>query len=190
MISKLEINVTPCFSRHWPELTVFFNNSIILREEIVEEKTLSLDLEHKQSNQLRIGLANKRFGQDNVWDTVVDHEGNILSDLSLTLNDVLVDDTSIIDILIKNRYYADNTPGQPENSKKINTNNTMYYNGFFEFDYQLPLLNSIINQKFKMPIDSEKSYFSNYTKVFHYDEELILIEEIKNILNETKKLSG
>ena len=50
-------------------------------------------------------------------------------------------------------------------------------------NFSLPLYNNLTNQKFKRQIDHDKSYFSNYTKVFHYDEEQKIISELESILN-------
>ena len=60
----------------------------------------------------------------------------------------------------------------------------MNYNGYFTFSFDLPLYNSLINQKYKKPLDEKISYFSNYSKVFHYDEEKEVINSIYNILKE------
>ena len=46
------------------------------------------------------------------------------------------------------------------------------------------LINSLINKKYKVPLSDEFSYFSNYTKVFHYDDERKVINSIKDTLKE------
>lgn len=188
--SVLTIKIIPFYCNQWPELTVQFNDKNIFCKNISEEQTIDLILNHQSENRLKIGLSNKRFGIENIWDTQTDQDGNIISDLKLILVDVLIDGISIIDILLKNMYHTNNTSGQPQNNKKIYSDGNINFNGFFEFKYSLPLLNSIINQKFKIPVDNNVSYFSNYTKAFHYDNDLKIIEEIEEILNETKKLSS
>ena len=67
---------------------------------------------------------------------------------------------------------------------------TMNYNGYFTFGFDLPLYNSLINNKFKIPVDQDKSYFSNYTKVFHYDEEISIINSIKEKLKAVNEKSS
>lgn len=188
--SVLTIKTIPFYCNHWPELTVRFNNKNIFCSNISEEQTIKLNIDHCSKNRLEIGLSNKRFGAENVWDTQTDQDGNITDDLKIILVDVLVDDISIIDILLKNMYCVDNTLGQPFNNEKIYSEGTINFNGFFEFEYSLPLLNSIINQKFKIPVNNNVSYFSNYTKTFYYEEDLKIIKEIEKILDEIKKLSS
>jgi hypothetical protein len=39
-------------------------------------------------------------------------------------------------------------------------------------------------------MDQDVSYFSNYTKVFHYDEEIEMINSIKGILDKVNEKSG
>ena len=188
--SRLEIKVKSSYCNRWPQLTVTFNDNDIFSKDIIEKENIVLKLNHQSKNTLKIGLSNKSFGTDNVWDTQTDHDGNIIADLNLILEDVLVDDVSIIDILVKNMYFVDNTSGQPIQNEKIFSAGTINFNGFFSFEYSLPLLNSIINQKFKVPLDSSISYFSNYTKTFHYEDDLRIIKEIESILHETKKLGS
>lgn len=188
--SILEIKVKSSYCNRWPRLTVTFNDNDIFSKDIVEKENIVLKLNHQNKNTLNIGLSNKSFGTNNVWDTQTDQDGNIIADLNLILEDVLIDDISIIDILLKNMYFVDNTSGQPIQNEKIFCNGTINFNGFYTFEYSLPLLNSIINQKFKIPMDSSISYFSNHTKTFHYEDDLRIIQEIENILYETKKLSS
>ena len=66
----------------------------------------------------------------------------------------------------------------------------MNYNGYFFINFSLPLYNNLTNQKFKRQIDHDKSYFSNYTKVFHYDEERKIISELESILNNINEKSS
>lgn len=188
--SILEIKVKSSYCNHWPQLTVTFNNNDIFSKNIVEKEKIVLELNHQNKNTLKIGLNNKSFGTNNIWDTQTDQDGNIIADLNLILEDVLIDDVSIIDILFKNMYFVDNTSGQPIQNEKIFCDGTINFNGFYTFEYSLPLLNSIINQKFKIPLDNDMSYFSNYTKTFHYEDDLRIIQEIESILDETKKLSS
>jgi len=88
-------------------------------------------------------------------------------------------------MLFKNEFYVWRVEKQPTYfPDKVKSNGMMNYNGYFTFNFDLPLYNSLINKKYKVPFSDEFSYFSNYTKVFHYDEEKEIINSIKNILDE------
>lgn len=186
----LSLTVTPTYCNHWPELTISFNDIVEFQHVIDKSMQLNLSFEEQDFNRLTIGLSNKSFGENGMWDTAVNESGDIVNDLTLTIDEALINDVSIIELLIKNQYTVNKSPSQSNLDDIIYSNGTMYFNGYFTFEYTQPVLNSIINQKFKQPVNNEKSYFSNYTELFHYEKDLKLIEEITEILNEAKKLSS
>ena len=180
----LSLTVTPTFCNHWPELTISFNDIVEFRHTIDQTMQLNMSFDEKEQNKLTIGLSNKNFGENGVWNTTVDSENNIIEDLTLRIDEILINDVCIIDLLIKNQYNVIKSPSQQDLADKIYSDGTMYFNGYFVFEYTQPVLNSIINQKFKKSINKEKTYFSNYTELFHYERDLELIDEIFGIINE------
>ena len=91
----------------------------------------------------------------------------------------------------KNKFHIKLVDKQPSYYPTIvPSQGIMNYNGYFFVSFSLPLYNDLTNQKFKKQVDHDKSYFSNYTKVFHYDEEQKIISEIESILNNINEKSS
>jgi hypothetical protein len=181
---KLEIELEPSFCNSWPNIVVEFNKKLIFKDEICENKKLCLDLQDAlpSQNSLVIGMDNKSFGKNHVWDTI-SNNNMIVADKTLTINDCMLNDISIKDILLKNFFHIKRVDKQPSYfPDKIYSTGCMNYNGYFFLNFNLPLYNSLIDQKYKKEIDVSKSYFSNYTKVFHYEEEIELINKIEEKL--------
>lgn len=187
----LELKVSATYCNRWPTLWVDLNG-VTLTETVIDcPKTISVLLHSNlEKNKLSIGMKGKQFGEQNIWDTQVDEQGKIINDLQLVFDDVKLEDVSILDLLIKHQYYADDTHGQPIQNAPVLVDNKIGFNGSFTFEYTLPVLNSITNQKFKLPLNEDISYFSNYTALFHYEEDQRLINEIQDILDDVKKLSS
>ena len=63
------------------------------------------------------------------------------------------------------------------------THNTISFNGLYTLIFDQPVYDWLINNKFKKPVDDTIQYFSNFTTLFHYDNDKILIDEINEIIN-------
>ena len=185
-MSKLTIQLSSTYCNRWPEITVVVDDSAVYSCSVVKNKDITIDIPDSGKHKVEIGMLNKHFGINNVWDTKTDSGGNIVEDLTLTILDAQVDTVSIRDILLKNLFTVVKSSGQEFLDDQIYSDGTVNFNGKFVFEYTNPIMNSIINQKFKIPVDKNKSYFSNYTKIFHYEEEKCLINDIYRLLDEIK----
>lgn len=190
---KIEINLTGNFCNTWPNLIVELNKNKIYDGLIEENKTINIEYQDKEllekGNVFVIGMNNKRFGANRQWDTI-SKDNKIIQDKTIVLHSVKLDDVDCMP-LFKNKFHVKRTDRQPTYFPDVvESVDTMNYNGYFTFGFELPLYNSLINSKFKIPIDKDKSYFSNYTKVFHYDEEKSIINSIKEKLRTINEKSG
>ena len=187
---NLKLDATDC--NGWPNLIIEFNNKKILEKIIEKESTLEVELDNvlESNNQLIIGMNNKSFGRKGVWDTKTENN-KIIKDKTLTITSCKLNDVETKDLLIKNKFRVRLVDNQPEYYPTIiPSQGIMNYNGYFFINFSLPLYNNLTNQKFKRQIDHDKSYFSNYTKVFHYDEERKIISELESILNNINEKSS
>jgi hypothetical protein len=182
---KIEVEVVGSFCNTWPNLIIEINNEVIFDGLVEGKKHLALEFEEliEKNNVLVIGMNNKSFGQNKIWDTKT-KQNVILEDktirvLSLKLNGVECRD------LFGNKFYVKRTHKQPSYFPDVvDSVDTMNYNGYFTFSFDMPLYNSIINKKFKKDGGpTNASYFSNYTKVFHYEDEKKIIKDIYKILD-------
>ena len=186
----LELESTNC--NGWPNLIIEFNNKKIIEKIIEKESTLEVELDNvlKSNNQLTVGMNNKSFGRKGIWDTKT-KDNKIIADKTLTITSCKLNDVETKDLLIKNKFHIKLVDKQPSYYPTIvPSQGIMNYNGYFFISFSLPVYNDLTNQKFKKQVDHEKSYFSNYTKVFHYDEEQKIISEIESILNNINEKSS
>ena len=189
---KLTLKLESTSCNGWPNLIIEFNNKKILEKIIEKESTLEVELDNvlKTNNQLIIGMNNKSFGRKGVWDTKT-KDNKIIADKTLTVTSCKLDDVETKDLIIKNKFHIKLVDRQPSYYPTIvPTQGIMNYNGYFFVNFSLPLYNNLTNQKFKKQIDHDKSYFSNYTKVFHYNDEQKIISEIESILNNINEKSS
>ena len=128
-------------------------------------------------------MDNKSFGKNNIWDTKT--VGNkIVADKTIKLLSVELDGVECVD-LFTDTFYVKRSDRQPSYfPETIQSDNVMNYNGYFYLNFDLPLYNSLINKRFKQQVSDDISYFSNYSKVFHYEEEKKIINYIKDKLKE------
>lgn len=187
----LSLHLRPTYCNKWPTLIVDINNQNLMSKIINNEQVVDLEFNSVDGcNTISIGLDNKSFGINGIWDTEVDQHNTVLNDLTLELVDVKINDVSVLDILLKNKYQIQQQSGQDHLPNEIDNDNIMRFNGHFLFKYEEPLLNSIINQKWKQDVSNDKSYFSNYTTLFHYEEDLKLIKEIYKLIDEAEKFNS
>lgn len=189
---NFEIEVEPSFCNDWPKLIVEYNNDIIFDDICFKKKNYKFKLKknNKLKNFLAIGMNNKRFGKNHVWDTKI--ENNIITaDKTIKIIVCKLDDICVKDLLFKNFFQIKRVDKQPSYfPDKIYSQGIMNYNGYFFLNFDLPLYNCLITQKHKQKVNQQKSYFSNYTKVFHYDEEITLINEIEDKLKSLNEKSN
>ena len=190
---NIEIKCTGNFCNTWPNLIIELNKNKIYDGFVEGEETINIEHDDKEllqkGNVFVIGMNNKRFGGNRIWDTI-SKNNKIIKDKTIVLHSVSLDGVDCMS-LFKNKFYVKRADKQPTYFPDVvESVNTMNYNGYFTFGLDLPLYNSLINNKFKIPIDKDKSYFSNYTKVFHYDEEISIINSIKEKLKATNEKSG
>ena len=182
---KITIDIEGTFCNSWPNLIVEVNNQKIYSNHIENSQIIELEFNSllQTGNRFVIGMDNKSFGKKGIWDTKTKNN-KIIKDKKLTIKSIKLDDVECI-TLTNNTFYVKRVDKQPTYfPDKVESQGMMNYNGYFTFSFDLPLYNSLINQKFKKPMDNKISYFSNFTKVFHYEEEKEVIDDIYNILKE------
>lgn len=168
---KLDLNVTGTFCNTWPELIIQQNNSIVFCNSIENTTSISLSLDYAP---FVVGMQNKKFGENNEWDTLVDQDNNVLVDKIIIVNEFLLDDVSILNLLPNIKY-----------EDSFIYDSVLRFNGFWIFnisttayDYIIDLRNSVKKQKIK-----ELSYFSDTTIVGDYSDHYPIIERIRNTLD-------
>tara|TARA_R110001592_G_scaffold360068_1_gene667865 strand:- start:6 stop:584 length:579 start_codon:yes stop_codon:yes gene_type:complete len=190
---KINVELVGTFCNSWPNLIIEINKNKIYDAVIEGEQNIGIeyndaDLLH-EGNTFIIGMNNKRFGGNNQWDTK-SQNNEIVEDKTIQIKSTKLNGVDCM-MLFNNKFYVKPVDKQqsyfPDVVESIGT---MNYNGYFTFGFDMPLYNSLINKKYKRTMDQNMSYFSNYTKVFHYDDEIEIINYIKGILDKVNEKSS
>jgi len=174
---KIELTVTGAFCNTWPDLTIQQNDNVVFCNAIKNTTIISLTLDYAPFS---VGMQNKNFGNNNVWDTLVDQDNNILADKLITVNEFLLDDVSILSLLPSIEY----TDALSSASKFI-TDCTIRYNGFWKFNISSNAYDYIIDIKNSMNhnIKKEVNYQSDVSNIGNYDDHYAIMQKIKSALN-------
>jgi hypothetical protein len=103
---KLNFRLAPNYHDRAPKMLVTLNEQVLFDEELVETKEFEseLDVEDDSTYKLRFNLHGK---QDE--DTVVDDNGNIVKDQTVTVSNIKFDDIeldSMLSLDMDNFYYS------------------------------------------------------------------------------------
>jgi len=190
---KINVEAVGTFCNSWPNLIIEINKNKIY--DSVIEGTQNIEIEYndsdliKEGNTFVIGMNNKRFGENNQWDTK-SQDNKIVEDKTILIKSVQLNRIDCM-MLFYNKFFVKPTGRQPSYFPDVvESIGTMNYNGHFTFSFDMPLYKSLINKKYKRDADNDISYFSNYTKVFHYEEETKIINSIKEILDKINEKSS
>jgi hypothetical protein len=190
---KINVELVGTFCNSWPNLIIEINKNKIYDAVIEGEQNIDIeyndaDLLH-EGNTFVIGMNNKKFGENNQWDTK-SQNNEIVEDKTIQIKSTKLNGVDCM-MLFNNKLYVKPVGKQPSYFPDVvESIGTINYNGYFTFGFDMPLYNSLINKKYKRTMDQDVSYFSNYTKVFHYDEEIEIINSIKGILDKVDEKSS
>lgn len=158
----------------YPMLSIKQNNKL-LEFEIVDNKELNLDL---KNTTFTLGMSNKLFGQNRIWDTVLDSQGNIIADKNITINCFEIDDVDIVHLLKKLDYVS------KEHGSITVDDACIRYNGHWEFSISENPYDWIIDTNTKRTNEyRDTSYFSDFTILNNYTDHYHYINKIKNLLD-------
>ena len=125
-----------------------------------------------------LGMYNKSFGQNHVWDTSIDKQGNVLQDKFIQINSFLIDEVEINDLFMWMTYSS------IEQGDQVLHDGVIRFNGCWHFDIQdgIPY-NWIIDIRTPAPTDKKAvNYFSDYT-VRDKDEQYKMMDKIRKLIN-------
>jgi hypothetical protein len=191
---NLIISVTGHYYNHWPNLKILHNNIIIFDQPIVNKQQLTFDLTCTQINELKFIHYGKSFGENGVWDS----SPNASEQCFVNIDNIFFNAVSIGEALksklIFNTEWTDlqiqqNTQEFIDTYNKIQCYGMMNFNGSITIEFDTPIYNWLILSKYKVPI-TDTAYFSNYSARWHYDEDLKIIKEIKELIQFDKNRSN
>jgi len=191
---SLTISLTGYYYNHWPNLKILHNNVAVFDQQIINDQLLTIDLTCDKTNELKFIHYGKSFGEDGVWDSSPDATEQCF----INIKDILFNKVSISETLksklIFNTEWTDlqieqNTQEFIDTYSTIQCYGMMNFNGSITIEFDTPVYNWLIFSKYKVPM-TDTAYFSNYSSRWHYDEDLKVIEEIKELIDVDKNRSN
>jgi len=171
---NLKINALGSFCNSWPILTITQNNNKF-EYSIQEETTLNIVLDNAP---FQIGMYNKSFGTNRVWDTKTDSDGNIIQDKSIKINLIEIDEVDISHLLIKLDYNS------IEQGYLTIHDSHIRFNGEWNFPTGKNPYDWIIDTTYQQTNEyRDVSYFSDSTIINNYRDHHHYIQKIKKLLD-------
>lgn len=184
---NLSVDLTGNYYNHWPFIKIYHNQKLLFDNCIENKQTLSFNLLCSDNNNyLKFVHYGKKFGEDNVWDSLSD--GSAQCDIKI--EDIKFENVSIGKNLMSQLNFITHW-SEPQKQhdheflsqySKFRSNGLMSFNGEITLEFEVPILSWLIVSKYKVPI-TDTAYFSNYSLRWHYDEDLQIIKQIKEIMN-------
>ena len=184
-MTNILLDVTGYYFNHWPFLKVMLNDLVLFDNEIVNHQILNFDVDCAEHNQLRFIHYGKRYNDNNIWDT----DG--VNECYLNINDIRFEGVGLgVHLKSQLEFVTHWRPFQllDHNDEFFNqysrllSNGMMTFNGEIALDFETPVLNWLIIKKFRVPINEDAAYFSNYSARWHYTQDLKLINNIKQLM--------
>lgn len=174
---QLRINANWCY--HWPYIKICFNDSVVFDSEIDQSIDVAFDVDDiLDNNQLTINHYGKRSGENKIWDTKVDANGSIVNDCTFQIVELSINGIPFNEIAFKKYLFKNN-----QNYDNIYLNSIVGFNGEFNISIPKDLYSWLTIIKFKHDIVSDGEQFSNSSQLFHYEEDVKLIRELKTLLD-------
>ena len=178
---ELRIKAVGQFCNDLPRLRVTLDGKVV-HDGTVEKLDLLIELP-RTACVLTLEHYDKRFGENRRWDTRSENDA-IVQDRLIALQDISLDGISMMQSLHKLKFHQNPVSGEPiiGDAEFLGTFN---FNGSVNFDMSPNPMNWLINLLHKQEL-KDVSYFSDYSKLYHYENERKLIAEIGSVIDEIK----
>jgi hypothetical protein len=172
---NLKIKTAGFFCNTWPVMTIIQGENKY-EYQIEEESDVNLVLDNAP---FQIGMFNKSFGKNRIWDTKTDSSGNILEDKFIEIKEIEIDEVSVLHLLTKIDYNS------KEQGCCIVHDRCLRFNGHWNFDIGENPYDWIIDKNYQKTNQyRDTSYFSDFSVVTDYREHYYYIKKIKDIMSQ------
>ena len=176
---KLQLTFSGYHCNDWPNLTVsldgaLFHDGPVMALDLILELATS-------SHTVVLTHHGKRFGRDRIWDTR-SKDGIIIEDRFIRLTRFEIDGIDMLPARHKLNFVQAPTDLEPV-IEVGPWSGDFNFNGSITIDINPTPLSWVTNMLHKTArIDA--SYFSDYSRLFHYERDIELIDEIKKSLDD------
>lgn len=143
--------------------------------QIEEETAVSVTLDNAP---FQLGMYNKSFGTNRIWDTKTDSDGNIVADKFIKIKDIIIDEVSVLHLLTKIDYDS------KEQGCTTVHDGCLRFNGYWKFNIGENPYDWIIDMRYQQTNEyRDTSYFSDYTIINNYSDHYHYINKIRKLLD-------
>jgi hypothetical protein len=175
----IKLHITSKWCNHWPYIKITFNDAVVFDSELEASTDISLDLDPiLDSNTLEIVHYNKSFGDNGVYDTKLDSQGNIIEDCTFQVTDLSLNNIEFNTLAFKRISFISDSP-----CDDMYLNNIVGINGKFVISFPREVYSWMTLLKFKQDTVNTDEQYSNTSQLYHYEKDEELIEEIKKLLD-------
>ena len=190
----LAVDLTGYYYNHWPKLKILHNNVVIFDDEIIDYQQLTLNLDCPTTNALKFIHYGKQFGENGQWDSNADSSEQCYINIKdIKFNQVTIGEKFKSELIFDTHWTSlqleRESPEFINKYSKIQCYGAMNFNGEIHMKFETPVYNWLIFSKYKVAM-TDTAYFSNYSSRWHYEEDLKVIEEIKELINFDKNSSS
>ena len=172
---QLSMELKGFYCNSWPILTVKQDCTTVFEQPIITTHTLLVQIENKP---FTIGMENKSFGEDNIWDTTVDDKGNIIADKYIEIKTIALDDVDFQHNLSKLPY------SNKEHGPTFIDDQIIRFNGYWDIDVNGNPYNWIIDlNNSRTKTRTNTSYFSDYESHGNFSAHQELIDKITKLIH-------
>ena len=171
-IQMITLNLYGNKCNDYPTVNIQLNNSTVYSCTVIDNMFIDLPVYIQDGDVIKIHGIGKRHGEDGVWDTKVDSQGNILEDKFLR-----IDSITIFNLAMGKEWIRSINNGS----------DTLYDDGTIEFTIRKPFTDWLIEEKYiKQEQNTPDNLASSYRGHgrFAYAEIEKRIAAIKTLLND------
>lgn len=178
---ELRIKAAGHFCNDLPRLRITLDGSVV-HDGSVEDLDLQFEIS-RTACVLVLEHYDKRFGESRRWDTK-SVDGEIVQDRKIVLHELSLDGISMMNSLHRLTFTQIPAISEPLIGA-MNFSGTFNFNGEVRLDMSPSPINWLINLLHKQEL-KDISYFSDYSKLFHYENERRLIADIGTMLDDLR----
>jgi hypothetical protein len=184
----IEIDVIGKFFNHWPRLQLLVNDQTYYDNQVLNEQTITIHCLCAKNNTLRLVHYGKQFGENGIYDSLSDGSESC----EIVLRDIRFNAVSID--LMRNDLVFNTTWSQHQldtteqhfidQYTKIKGFRSMTFNGHMDLEFNCPVYDWLIVSKYKVPNDASLAYFSGFAARWHYERDIEIIKEIRDLFDD------
>lgn len=178
---EFRIKAAGQFCNDLPRLRITLDGSVV-HDGSVGDMDLQFEIP-RTACVLVLEHYDKRFGENRRWDTK-SVNSEIVQDRKIVLHELSLDGISTMNSLHRLQFNQKPVTGEPIIGD-ANFSGTFNFNGTVRLDMSPSPMNWLINLLHKQEL-KDISYFSDYSRLFHYENERRLIAEIGTILDDLR----